>query len=70
MEIGDIVYLAESKKWYKYPGKYNKEIVYPVGTPVRIIGESGYRGWDIEFVETSVRMLECGNIKLSETPLS
>lgn len=70
MEIGDIVYLVEPKKWYKYPNKYNKEIVYPAGTPVRIIGESGYRGWNIEFVETGVQMLECGNIKLSETPLS
>lgn len=68
MKIGDIVYLAEPKVWYKYPNNYNEECTYPAGTPVKIIGDSGYRGWDVEFVETGVKMLECAFVKFVEIP--
>lgn len=71
MKIGDIVYLAEPVEWRKTPDGNWNEYVYPVGTPVKIIGDSGYRGWDIEFVETGVKMLECGPfVKFSETPIN
>lgn len=68
MKIGDIIYLAEPVRWYKYPNNYNEECIYPAGTPVRIIGDSGYRGWDVEFIETGVKMLECRFVKFVETP--
>lgn len=45
MKIGDIVYLGEPKEWYKTPNNFNEMIIYPAGTPVKIIGDSGYRGW-------------------------
>lgn len=41
MKIGDIVYLGEPKEWYKTPN--NEMIIYPAGTPVKIIGDSGCR---------------------------
>lgn len=44
MKIGDIVYLGEPKEWYKTPNNFNEMIIYPAGTPVKIIGDSGYRG--------------------------
>lgn len=68
MKIGDIVYLGEPKEWYKTPNNFNEMIVYPAGTPVKIIGDSGYRGWDVEFVETGVKMLECVFVKFVEIP--
>lgn len=55
MKIGDIVYLAEPVEWCKTPDGDWNEHIYPVNTPVKIIGDSGYRGWDIEFVETGVK---------------
>lgn len=56
MKIGDIVYLTEPVRWRKTPdGDWNE---YPVGTPPRVIGDSGYRGLDLEFIETGVKMLE------------
>lgn len=71
MKIGDIVYLAEPVEWRKTPDGDWNEHIYPVNTPVKIIGNSGYRGWDIEFVETGVKMLECGSfVKFSETPIN
>lgn len=70
MKIGDIVYLTEPVEWRKTPdGEWN-EYVYPVNTPVKIIGDSGYRGWDIEFIETGVKMCECACVKFSSTPLN
>lgn len=65
MKIGDIVYLAEPTEWYKTPD-FKEETIYPAGTPVRIIG-SGFRGWDVEFVETGVKMLECRFVKFVES---
>lgn len=39
MKIGDIVYLTEPVRWRKTPdGDWNE---YPVGTPLRVIGDSG-----------------------------
>lgn len=70
MKIGDIVYLTEPVEWRKTPDGNYDEYIYPVGTPVKIIGDSGYRGWDIEFVETGIKMYECVGIKLSSTPLN
>lgn len=70
MKIGDIVYLAEPVEWRKTPDGDWNEHVYPVNTLVKIIGDSGFRGWDIEFVETGVKMLECIGVKLSSTPLN
>lgn len=66
MKIGDIIYLAEPVEWRKTPkGDWNEHI-YPIGTPVKIIG-CGPRGYDIEFVETGVEMHECMFVKFSET---
>ena len=71
MKIGDIVYLAEPVKWRKTPDGDWNEYVYPINTPVKIIGDSGYRGWDIEFIETGIKMCECGPfVKFSETPIN
>lgn len=70
MKIGDIVYLAEPVKWRKTPDGDWDEHIYPAGTPVKIIGDSGYRGWDIEFIETGVKMLECRFVKFSEIPIN
>ena len=67
MKIGDIVYLAEPTEWYKNPDHSDGIIEYPAGTPVRIIGDSGFRGWDVEFVETGVKMLECRFVKFVES---
>ena len=70
MKIGDIVYLAEPVQWRKTPNGDWDEYTYPVNTPVKIIGDSGYRGWDIEFVETGIKMCECAGVKFSSTPLN
>ena len=67
MEIGDIVYLAEPTERYKNPDHSDGIIEYPAGTPVRIIEDSGFRGWDVEFIETGVKMLECRFIKFVES---
>lgn len=42
MKIGDIVYLGEPKEWYKTPNNFNEMIIYPAGTPVKIIGGIKY----------------------------
>ena len=66
MKIGDIVYLAESVKWRKTPNGDWNEYIYPIGTPVEIIG-CGDRGYDIKFIETNVEMHECAFVKFSKT---
>lgn len=68
MKIGTIVYLTEPVKWRKTPdGDWNE---YPIGTPLRVIGDSGVRGLDLEFVETGIKMLECRFVKYStENPI-
>lgn len=58
MKIGDVVYLTEPFKWWAEKDKWNEEKVYPAGTPCRIIGDSGYRGWDLEIIENGVKILE------------
>lgn len=71
MKIGDIVYLKKPIRWYKTPNNYEETTIYPIGTPVKIIGDSGYRGWNVKFVENGVKMLECAFVKFSSTnPLS
>ena len=70
MKIGDIVYLAEPVEWRKTPDGDWNEYVYPINTPVKIIGDSGFRGWNVEFVETGVKMCECAFVKFSETPIN
>lgn len=69
MKIGDIVYLAEPVEWRKTSDGDWNEHIYPVGTPVKIIGDSGSRGLDVEFIETGVKMCECRFVKFSSTPL-
>lgn len=66
MRIGDIVYLTEPCRWRRTPDGDWDEYEYPIGTPLRIIGDSGYRGFDLEFVETGVKMLECCFVKFSK----
>lgn len=66
MKIGDIVYLAEPVKWRRTPEGDWDEHIYPIGTPVKIIGY-GPRGENIEFVETGVEMHECMFVKFSKT---
>lgn len=67
MKIGDIVYLTEPVRWRKTPDGDWNEYEYPVGTPLRVIGGSGYRGLDLEFIETGVKMLECTFVQYSRT---
>lgn len=65
MEIGTIVYLTEPCKWRKTPNGNWDEYEYPIGTPLRVIGDSGMRGLDLEFVENGIKMLECAFVKFS-----
>lgn len=65
MEIGTIVYLTEPCKWRKTPDSDWNEHEYPIGTPLRVIGDSGLRGPDLEFIENGVQMLECRFVKYS-----
>lgn len=67
MKIGDIVYLTEPVRWRKTPDGDWNEYEYPVGTPLRVIGDSEYRGLDLEFIETGVQMLECAFVQYSRT---
>lgn len=67
MKIGDIVYLTEPVRWRKTPDGDWNEYEYPVGTPLRVIGDSGYRGLDLEFIETGVKMPECAFVQYSRT---
>lgn len=68
--IGDIVYLTEPIRWRKTPGGDWNEHEYPIGTPLKVIGYSGHRGLDLEFVENGIPMYECGLVKFSkENPI-
>lgn len=71
MNIGDIVYLTEPIRWRKtFDGDWN-EYEYPIGTPLKVIGSSGFRGLDLEFIENGIKMYECRFVKFSsENPLS
>lgn len=68
MKIGTIVYLTEPLKWRKTPdGDWDE---YPIGTPLRVIGDSGMRGPDLEFIENGIQIGECAFVKFStENPI-
>jgi len=50
MEIGDIVVLIEDHTFISTS--------YKKGQKFRIIGDSGYRGWDLESLDTGQKILE------------
>lgn len=66
MKIGDIVYLTEPIRWRKTPDGSWDEYEYPIGTPLRIINDSPFRGYDLEFVENGIIMCECAFVKFSD----
>lgn len=68
MKIGDIVYLTEPIRWRKTPDGDWDEHEYPIGTPLKVIGFSGIRGLDLEFVENGIKMCECAFVKYSKIP--
>ncbi len=50
MEIGDIVVLIQDYTFIRTP--------YKKGSKFRLISNSGYRGWDIESLETKEKIYE------------
>lgn len=65
MKIGDIVYLTKPTRWRKTPNGDWDEYEYPIGTPLKVIGSSGCRGLDLEFVENGIKMYECAFVEFS-----